>query len=758
MAPLDFTTALYLGFDHAWRDLTRWERLTLGKPAALESLSGSADAERELASLTGCERAILAPSTLHLFWDLFGILARRGVHIFLDAGLYPIARWGVERAASSGTPVQIFRQHDYKALRFLLRHSFGRRPVVVADGYCPGRGAAAPVAKYLECVRAAGGLLVIDDTQALGIFGHSQSKADPYGKAGGGSLRRAGICGSEVILVSSMTKAFGVPVAMLAASEAICAGFALRSLTRVHCSPPSAAVIAAAGHALTVNRLYGDALRRQLAQRVKYFRQRLRELNMIATDEIFPVQQLKLPETIDAAALHESLAAKKVQTVLHRNGNEAAARISFIITARHTQDDIDRAVNSLTDAMSNRPRRQKKRSETEMTMQLMIRAEPFGAYSEPTGELESEFGRGARSSRTMNQGGGRFRGNQFRSSANNRARFPNQKVGGTHWSSQSAYRSPYNTNIGGWKSRWRLNRGLYGYSLPVTDPESVGRAQQCLRQLVGTWVPQTGRIGPGMRRALRIFQKQQQLSVTGLLDGATDAALRAACGGQRSYVAVAPVPAEDNGPPETVADDDGASSEPAGADQSPPESDDSEIRSAGSEQEFLVTSDCTVTIKRSVPVPVVDGARVLQVPRVPGVYIIFSNGVPWYVGIGERTVHQRFQDRMKALSDFNIPHSALANRTVAWVTVSFKSLSNCSIGRRERQDTSGAFKPLKGESAVLKVLEQYFIKTLQTEGKGNKRRESVRFAPGGSITLRESGKPDLKLSGASLWHGVVKRK
>lgn len=50
--------------------------------------------------MQGCEMATLSSSTLHLFWDLFGALARGRVAIYMDAGTYPIARWGVERAAA----------------------------------------------------------------------------------------------------------------------------------------------------------------------------------------------------------------------------------------------------------------------------------------------------------------------------------------------------------------------------------------------------------------------------------------------------------------------------------------------------------------------------------------------------------------------------------------------------------------------------------------------------------------------------------
>ena len=363
---LDFTSSLYLGVEHSWQSLTHWEKLTLGKPAALESMPGTHRVERELAALTNCERVLLAPSTLHLFWDLFGFLARRGMSIFLDAGSYPIVQWGVERAAGYGVPVRVFPQHDHAQLRSLLKNSAGR-PVVVADGYSPLRGWSTPVAVYLECVKPLGGLVVIDDTQALGIFGHSQAPERPYGKEGGGSLCRAGVRDGRLVLVSSLAKAFGAPVAMLGGSETVTRAFELESETRMHCSPPSAAVIEAASHALVINRHHGEALRRQLAHRVAQFRLRLRDLNVIATGGLFPVQSLRLPEKIDLGALHKALFARGLQTVLHGSTNGADLRISFIITTEHRPADIDWSVDCLADAMGRVASRRNKKSEALLT-------------------------------------------------------------------------------------------------------------------------------------------------------------------------------------------------------------------------------------------------------------------------------------------------------------------------------------------------------------------------------------------------------
>ena len=114
---LDFTSALYLGLNHAHAELRPWRQLTLGKPAALSPPPESEAIADQLARLIGCERATLGTSTLHLFWDVFGQLSRERIAIYVDAGTYPIARWGVERALARGALVRGFKHHDVRALQ-----------------------------------------------------------------------------------------------------------------------------------------------------------------------------------------------------------------------------------------------------------------------------------------------------------------------------------------------------------------------------------------------------------------------------------------------------------------------------------------------------------------------------------------------------------------------------------------------------------------------------------------------------------------
>ena len=341
---LDFTSALYLGLRHPSPSLRPWPGLTTGKPAALQPPPGSAAIAGEFAALVGCERATPVASTLHLFWDLFGLLARDRVRIYMDEGCYAIARWGVERSAARGAAVREFPHRDVTALRHLIeqdRHA-RRRPVVVADGYCPTCGGAAPVKEFLQCVVPYNGYVVLDDTQALGLLG----------KQGGGSLRWQGVKSPHVIVGSSLAKGFGAPMAMLAGSASLIQRFEAESDSRVHCSPPSIAALYAAEQALDVNRRHGDRLRRYLTHLVRHFQAGLRAVGLAADGGLFPVQTLR-PAGIAAEVLHGRLLRLGIRTIVIRRCREIGERVAFLITALHRRSDIDQAVEAIGCAMTS---------------------------------------------------------------------------------------------------------------------------------------------------------------------------------------------------------------------------------------------------------------------------------------------------------------------------------------------------------------------------------------------------------------------
>jgi 8-amino-7-oxononanoate synthase len=352
---LDFTSSLYLGLRHATVSLRPWNQFTIGKPAALEEPPVVARVAGALAALIGCEAGILAGSTLHLAWDLMGLLAHQRIRIYLDEGTYPILRWGMERAAVRGVPLRTFPSHDHRSLghQLLADSGDGRVPVVVTDGSCPSCGQVAPLSHYLAAVRPYGGFALVDDTQALGILGSSPEVQIPYGTGGGGSLRWHGINGPDLLVIASLAKGFGVPLAVFAGADQVIGGFARMSETRVHCSPPSVATLHAAERTLAVNQAQGDQLRKILADRVSRLRDHLVRLRLSSGSHLFPVQLIQALRGEAVVQLHACLARAGVQTVLMGGASRAGAKLAFIVTARHTDADIDSAAEVLETALAD---------------------------------------------------------------------------------------------------------------------------------------------------------------------------------------------------------------------------------------------------------------------------------------------------------------------------------------------------------------------------------------------------------------------
>jgi 8-amino-7-oxononanoate synthase len=345
---IDFTSANYLDLRHARDDLRPWVRLTTGVPAVLGEPPLARAVAGALAATVGLPAGILATSTLHAFWDLFLVLdpARSAIHV--DAGAYPIARWGAERARTRGAVLRAFPHQDQQALRDSLRArpAAGRRPIVLTDGLCPSCGRVAPVADYLEEMRHMDGLLVIDDTQGLGVLG-SPAPGAPYGLGGGGVLRWTATPPDGVLVVASLGKALGVPVAVVAGGSAIVGRYAAGSETRVHCSPPSAAHVAAAAHALRANRERGDALRTRLAGLVRAFRRGVADRDVDLAPGLFPMQTIRRVRGASMTGLQQRLAAGGVRAVAHTACDGGTPALSFLFRATHTAVDVATAVDAL---------------------------------------------------------------------------------------------------------------------------------------------------------------------------------------------------------------------------------------------------------------------------------------------------------------------------------------------------------------------------------------------------------------------------
>ncbi|WP_315817251.1 aminotransferase class I/II-fold pyridoxal phosphate-dependent enzyme [Paraflavitalea speifideaquila] len=276
---MDFTSSLYLGMKHSSNELKGWQQLTTGVPAVLGESDLAVGVGNYVAGMQGLEKGLTAPSTLHLYWDLFDFLRHRPVHLFIDEKVYPVSRYGIEKLLLSNIPVHPFRHFDAAHVSDLIRRNSApsKIPVIVSDGWCPACGTAAPLQQYAATVKPLNGCVIVDDTQAFGVLGAGKQVRRPLGKGGGGLLRWQSNSTNTIITIVSLAKGFGVPMSVISSTQAFIESFARHSETRVNSSPVSQAHLQAAMNAFRINRQEGDERRAVLWRNINLLRTLLQQ-------------------------------------------------------------------------------------------------------------------------------------------------------------------------------------------------------------------------------------------------------------------------------------------------------------------------------------------------------------------------------------------------------------------------------------------------------------------------------------------------
>lgn len=340
---LDFISSAYLGLRHSSRSLGEWESVTLARPAALGGARSADKAAGRVAALQGCECGISGPSTLHLAIDVFTNFLRQDIDLYWDAHLYPVLRCAIRLAARA----QRLPPHDAGALAARLASRGTASPVMVTDGYCVDCGHAAPLAAYLAALEPHGGTLVVDDTQALGIFGNPG--AGPFGEGGGGSPRAQEIRpGAPMLVLASLAKAFGAPMGVLSGPRRLLEGLGEDGFSRQHCSPASIPAARCAWRAVITNEIEGMSRRHDLARLLRLFRALCRQHGVPIADAFHPVQSLVLGPTDDPLDLVRAAHAAGLSLAACR-GPGGASRLRLIVTARHSVDEIEAALVVLSE-------------------------------------------------------------------------------------------------------------------------------------------------------------------------------------------------------------------------------------------------------------------------------------------------------------------------------------------------------------------------------------------------------------------------
>jgi 8-amino-7-oxononanoate synthase len=352
---LDFTSSLYLGIVHPSSRLPGWASLTRGTPAALGEPPAAREIASRVAKLVAAPAARLATSTLHAFVDLGATLsaaqARTGVAV--DVASYPIGRLGLSSClCGPGKRMRRVAHHSVPAAEQWAdrEHRLGRAPVLLIDGWCPGCGRVAPIVALNEMLRDRGGLLVVDDTQAIGLLGVDPRPANPWGSGGGGSVVHSG-SPDGVLVVASLAKAFGAPLAVLAGPAELVGSTWEHGPTVAHSSPPSAPVGLAARRALDLNDCVGEQLRKRLRALLERLRRGLLGRKVPIDSGRFPVVRVPLSDRATAARAVSSLAREGIRAVALGPSCQGRPALGLAVNATLYEEDVDRLVIAVATAL-----------------------------------------------------------------------------------------------------------------------------------------------------------------------------------------------------------------------------------------------------------------------------------------------------------------------------------------------------------------------------------------------------------------------
>ena len=225
--------------------------------------------------------------------------------------------------------------------RQLQESTDARFRLVVTDGVFSMDGYMAPLAEICELAERHDAMVMVDDSHAVGFIG-------PNGR---GTHEHHGVMGRVDAITGTLGKALGgASGGYVSGRRELVAMLRQRSRPYLFSNSVAPPIAAASLKVLELLRTAGD-LRRRLADNTRLFRSRMAEEEF----DILPGDHPIVPVMIGDAALAGRMAAAMLQKGVYVVGfsypvvPQGKARIRAQVSAAHTRDDLQRAVQAFVD-------------------------------------------------------------------------------------------------------------------------------------------------------------------------------------------------------------------------------------------------------------------------------------------------------------------------------------------------------------------------------------------------------------------------
>ena len=230
---------------------------------------------------------------------------------------------------------------DAERARAEARAKGYRRILLVTDGVFSMDGDIAPLPGLVERAEHHGAAVMVDDAHATGVLGdHGRGTTDHFGLQGRVALN-----------IGTLSKAVGVVGGYVAASQTVRDHLIHRARPFLFSSSHPPAVALACIAAIDVLESEPELIER-LWENTRHLKQGLRELGFdIGTSET-PITPVMCGEAQNAMQLSDLLMDRGVfaQGIGFPTVPRGRARVRTIVTATHTQAELDRALEAFADA------------------------------------------------------------------------------------------------------------------------------------------------------------------------------------------------------------------------------------------------------------------------------------------------------------------------------------------------------------------------------------------------------------------------
>ena len=297
------------------------------------------DLEEALSDFLGTEDTILYSSCFDANGGIFEALLDERDAVISDALNHASIIDGIRLCKARRYR---YANRDMADLERQLHESADARfRLVVTDGVFSMDGYMAPLAEICELAESHDAMVMVDDSHAVGFIG-------PNGR---GTHEHHGVMGRVDAITGTLGKALGgASGGYVSGRRELVAMLRQRSRPYLFSNSVAPPIAAASLKVLDLLRTAGD-LRQRLADNTKLFRSRMAEEEF----DILPGDHPIVPVMIGDAALAGRMAAAMLQKGVYVVGfsypvvPQGKARIRAQVSAAHTRDDLERAVQAFVD-------------------------------------------------------------------------------------------------------------------------------------------------------------------------------------------------------------------------------------------------------------------------------------------------------------------------------------------------------------------------------------------------------------------------